>query len=376
MTIDNERTQQTVTHTESTPEDHAMRSNEDHPSRRVVPKRGSKRRRSRGRYKRMLRSLNKLMRENVHRRANKDEHCHISKRAQHNRRVVADIAMRRLHELGCPIEDVHHLKPRHEIMLKNDWLTRAENPLSPATYHLYVSVMHQVAIWIKKPSLFKDSMKYVPDGVSIQRTFVADKERFLAGVGKADIATMLQEGTELDERFGCLLTLITCFALRTEEALLFHPHSALQNGVIELKYGTKGGRDRVLYEVLTERQTTALKWAQRLVPNQYESMIPSRYSYKEYHNRYRTLCRKFGLTKKGRWGFTPHALRQLKLTEIYVAVAGGLPPVAGGTAADVSRERDMAARKVIAHYAGHGRHEISKSYLGGIETKPKSAPVD
>jgi hypothetical protein len=63
-------------------------------------------------------------------------------------------------------------------------------------------------------------------------------------------------------------------------------------------------------------------------------------------------------------------LRQLKFVEIYKAVAGGLPSVAGGTAADVTRERDIAARKAIAAYGGHGETRVGTGYVGAIVTKP------
>lgn len=382
MTIENERP-------EGSPQRRSVaESNQDHkpteynemkhriqlPNDVILPTPGSSDRPIKSRrYRSMVKTLNKLLNENAHRRANKSKDSHVGKKTQHNRRVILNAQFRTLHELGYHLEDVYHFKTKHEKILKEHWVRKR---CQPHTMRFYVSVMHVFAGWINKPWLFKDPAAFLPDRSFIARTYAADPEKFQAGVGSADLSKMLREATELDERYGCILSLCMFWALRVEEALLFHPHTANDGKMMKVFYGTKGGNPRVLHEMLTQKQYEVLEWAKTLVPTAHESMITATLSYEEYHTRFRTLCRKFGLTKKGRWGFTPQALRQLKFVEIYKTVTGALPPVAGGTAEDVTRERDLAGRKAVAEYAGHRRIAVSTAYIGAIVTKPERPAVD
>ncbi|MGI9293971.1 MAG: hypothetical protein ACR2PS_08300, partial [Pseudomonadales bacterium] len=92
----------------------------------------------RGRYKRMLKTQNKLLSENVHRRARKEKQHTVSKKTQHNRRVIINAAFDTLFLLGFHLENVYNFTVKHERVLIEHWTTR-EKPLEPKTLCLYIS---------------------------------------------------------------------------------------------------------------------------------------------------------------------------------------------------------------------------------------------
>jgi site-specific recombinase XerD len=161
------------------------------------------------------------------------------------------------------------------------------------------------------------------------------------------------------ERAAAIVALCRELGLRSREASQLDAKSALQQaekeGKAYLFKGTKGDRPREI--PISPNGLEALRQAARLQGEAANLMTEDRW--KEWSQRelkqIRTLAAK-------ETGAALHDLRAAYACERYQHLTGHLPKVAGGPGAD--READLAARLQIAAELGHGRIEVSNSYLG------------
>lgn len=151
------------------------------------------------------------------------------------------------------------------------------------------------------------------------------------------------------------------FGLRTKEGALLDARHAIQEaqktGHISITVGTKGGRPRKV-PITLDSQWKTLQKAMEIQGNHY-SLIPKEMTWAQFRAgelRYtRELLQRYGITRL-------HELRAVYACLRYEALSGNPPPVLGGRA---ERELDNVVRLQIAEELGHGRAEITNSYVGG-----------
>lgn len=177
----------------------------------------------------------------------------------------------------------------------------------------------------------------------------------------------------MSEQTKAILGLERAFGLRSKEAVLLDARSVIERvgvgGAFVLERGTKGGRPREI-EVRTAAQLEALREAARVQAGKY-SQIPDDKRYIEF----RTAL----YAEVVRLGIRQHGLRHAYAHELYEELTGVKPPVVAGIehkahrayiAAQLgvslaqARDIDNRARLQVARELGHGRKEISNSYLG------------
>ena len=179
----------------------------------------------------------------------------------------------------------------------------------------------------------------------------------------------------LPERLLAQIELQRNLGLRFEESCKINAITALsqaekQEKVI-IKEGTKGGRSREI-PITRQEQITALR-AAAAIQGRDRSMIPRDQTYREYKAHCYQISRENGLK-----GF--HQNRHEYAQSRYEAITGVSSPICSGvphgkghhlyvaSAANMSLSEatrlDAAARAVISAELGHGRIEISNSYLG------------
>lgn len=178
----------------------------------------------------------------------------------------------------------------------------------------------------------------------------------------------------VSERIGGLLDLQREFGLRFEESAKLNAARALtqaeRNGSVRILDGTKGGRARVVPLTRPEPQLAALRASAR-IQGEHRSLIPATQSYAEFRG---VAYREIASTS-----IHFHGERHSYAQDRYQVLVGAPCPVVAGVShrehhpylsrtlqistAD-ARERDHTARLQIALEMGHGRIDVTNSYLG------------
>ncbi len=189
-----------------------------------------------------------------------------------------------------------------------------------------------------------------------QRSFVRTESP--QGLDRA-LVTEAQKG--LDPRAAAILGLARELGLRAREASLIDAKGALREaiskGEIRITEGTKGGRARIV-PILDHRQVEALK-AAAAVQGKDGSMVPTGTSLKAFRGTLDTAREAI----KEVTGQGLHALRAAYAVDRYKSLTGADAPVVAGRRL-VDKATDHAAREIIARELGHGRTEVTASYLG------------
>ncbi|WP_286715714.1 integrase domain-containing protein [Marinobacter sp. tcs-11] len=162
----------------------------------------------------------------------------------------------------------------------------------------------------------------------------------------------------------CLL-----FGLRLKEASLLDHREALitliENQLIEVKYGTKGGRPRTVNVEPDELAIETLTRGAALQANHY-SIIPEDKKWIQFCrseiDRYRDHLKNVGINSY-------KELRAIYACRKYYLKTDIAPPVYGGKA---SKQLDSSVRKEIAEDLGHKRSSISNSYIGKSKNEKDS----
>lgn len=174
----------------------------------------------------------------------------------------------------------------------------------------------------------------------------------------------------VDCRLSALLELQRAFGLRFKESALLDAKSALQKALstssVEVEYGTKGGRPRVV-PVISEHQIQALQVAANIQGDAH-SMIPTNMNWSEYQSYcYRQMPHGF------------HGERHHYANERYEQLTGVPSPVRAnilrsdrfsyianklGLSLHEARKLDHQARRTVSEELGHSRISITNAYLG------------
>lgn len=287
-------------------------------------------------------------------------------KTRRERRVVIERALRDLHAAGLELRRLKNLRAKHVRQILTDWRARS---LKTSTLSSYVSHLRTLCAWLEKPQLIELLDEYIAaEPEMVRRRTVTDTDRSELAAG-LNIQETLTRARALDERFAAQLALIAAFGLRSQEAWLFRPHLAVaSDGGLHVRWGTKGGRPRVLPITLTPEHKALLAWACMFAATRAESMIPRGWSVQQWRRHYYGLCERIGLTRGG-LGVTPHSFRHGVLLDLYEWLAGVPASARGGTLAQVDVHADRAARELVALHAGHVERHIASAYLGGVRLK-------
>ena len=177
----------------------------------------------------------------------------------------------------------------------------------------------------------------------------------------------------VSDRLSALLGIQRELGLRFAESAKIDATRAMaqaeKNGVVRIQDGTKGGRARVV-PITRSEQLTALK-AAAAIQNNHRSLIPVGQTYAQFRAEAYREVEKTGITFHGERHYFAQARYQ-------TLVGAACPVVAGvphsqqhrvlsselGITIKEARALDHAARLQISNELGHGRIEITNSYLG------------
>lgn len=165
-------------------------------------------------------------------------------------------------------------------------------------------------------------------------------------------------------RVAAVLALARELGMRSEEAakadLTRLAQEAERCGQIDIREGTKGGRDAPRWVPVTADGRAALQAALAARPEGSRNLLRPGESYRSWREGELRAGREL-LHAHGARGF--HDARAAFACERYQSLTGyQAPAVAGHRGAD--RGADRAAREVIAAELGHGRADVARAYVG------------
>jgi integrase len=259
-----------------------------------------------------------------------------------------------------------NLGNRQVAFMVGRWVARG---LEPGTIQLFLSYLRTFVEWIGHSGMVLSAAEYVDDPARITRSFAAVEDKSWSAHGVIPDAK-IAEVSAFDAYVGCQLLMALRYNMRVREAIMCIPHAAEIDGQLEIKRGTKGGRQRFV-PIDTPEKRAALEAAKALVASGAHLGRPGR-TLKQNLRRFRYVMQRFGITKAD-LGVTAHGLRHEYANDRYQQFAGTPSPVRGG--APIEREADRTARLRVAEELGHSRGSISSAYLGGILRLSPDAPA-
>lgn len=199
------------------------------------------------------------------------------------------------------------------------------------------------------------------------------------GVGRSEVRETVPTGQDAKQvqsvadqlavdhpRTAATIAIERNLGLRAREAALIDSRAALKeaakNGKVNVTEGTKGGRGNNVdrYVPITKpEQWRALKDA-AAAQGKSKNLIPVGKTWVQHYNHNRYILNNYqGLIDK------QHDLRAAYACERYRELTGHEAPIcraAGESAPD--KETDKSAREIISRELGHGRIDVTNSYLG------------
>ncbi|WP_151637871.1 phage integrase N-terminal domain-containing protein [Noviherbaspirillum aerium] len=169
--------------------------------------------------------------------------------------------MRRLRELGHPVQKLTNVGDRHIRLVVRNWYL--ERGLNPKTIQNYVSRLKVVFSQMGKPNLVHGWQEYLPDvspDLLVVKTSAVKSKGFTAN--GVDVAKIIAEADRLNDRFGLMLRLELAFGLRREEVLHCRPWIADRGTDLRVYPGEgKSGRSRDI-PIESDHQRQILKYVQ------------------------------------------------------------------------------------------------------------------
>lgn len=250
-----------------------------------------------------------------------------------------------LRQIGFRLPGATSLKPKHVSALVAFW--KAEG-VADVTIRNRLGWLRWWAEQINKPGLLPaDNSAF---GLAERTPYQGNKAR------KADAETLARV---TDPRIRAALRLEAAFGLRREEALKFRPAVSIRGNRLALVPSTtKGGRYREI-EITDPRQLEVLEEVKALAGT--GSLIPAGTTYRDCLNRYKHQTRAAGLGNA-------HGLRHAYAQWRFRKLAGFPCPAAGGPTLDrmtpAMEKADRKARLQVSAELGHGRIDVTDTYLG------------
>lgn len=250
-----------------------------------------------------------------------------------------------LHGLGFKLKAAKNLAPKHITALVASW--KADG-IADATIRNRLGWLRWWGEKVGKPGLMpRDNEAYG----------LAERARFNGNRAKrADDATLANIE---NQRVRLALKLEAAFGLRREEVLKMRPALADNGDRLALRASwCKGGRYREI-PVTHPKQRALLDEVKALVGD--GSLIGDGQNYRQAVKAYENQLARAGL--RNAHGFR-HAYAQWR----YRQLTGWACPAAGGRTCDrmspEEQRRDHHARLQVSHELGHGRIDVTDTYLG------------
>lgn len=251
--------------------------------------------------------------------------------------------------LGFGLPNINGLKEKHIIAVVEHWRSNKQpKKLSNATLKNRAAVLRYLAVKLNKPNIVPTNDRL---GIG-KRSYVSKTSRAIHHPDFSKITdSFIRISLELQRVFG----------LRREESLKIRPYLADAGDYLILQPSwCKGGRGRAV-PIRTEEQRYWLDKAKELVKLENHSMIPFKKSYVQHRAVYDKQVNRAGLKKM-------HGLRHAYGQSRYKELTGWDAPINGGLKSDqLSAEQkqiDYHARMILTEELGHGREQITTSYLG------------
>ena len=250
-----------------------------------------------------------------------------------------------LKNMGYRLPAAASIKGKHVTALVAHWKTSG---LSDQTIRNRLTWLRWWAYQIGKPGLLpKNNDTY---GLAERGRFSGNKAKRLEGTALERVR---------DPRVQLALKLEAAFGLRREEALKLRPVLADRGDRIALKASwCKGGRYREI-PITHEKQRALLDEVRAVVGD--GSLIGTGRNYHQALKSYENQIIKAGISNA-------HGYRHAYAQWRYKVLTGWSCPAAGGPTVDAmtpaQAARDRAARFEISHELGHGRLDVTDTYLG------------
>jgi len=302
--------------------------------------------------------LKNIIRENNPRRAYSNRVA--SYETQARRAEIIHQGFRILWKLGCRLPSPRGFRERHMHKLGRYWEAQGYKDIQ-TRFSAFRTFGND---WLNRPGMIKASEVYVENPESVKRHYVSNVDRTWTGNG-VDVVAKIEEVANHDYRAGVILELCLTLGLRLAEALKLRPRESTMGTQLQVVYGTKNGRPRVVpieAGAVGHLQRVVLQKAQAIVGSVHESMIPRTESYVKYRTHIYYLCRKFGITRN-MLGVTAHGLRHEYAVAYFERHTGSQAPVRKPEA-DNSGELHQAVRRSLSKNLGHSRVSIVSCYLG------------
>jgi len=272
--------------------------------------------------------------------------CDGSYATRYARERILTLIANQLHELGFRDLRAQSLKPKHVEALVERWKREG---LSAGTIK---NRMTELRWWAEK--------------VAKQGVIAKGNDHY--GIARRHYVTNLSQARELtaedlakvtDPYTQFSLKLQAAFGLRREESIKIRPAWAdAGERLVLMDSWTKGGREREI-PIITPEQRALLEAAKRFAGS--GSLIPRKLSYRQQLNRFKSQCKQAGIRRV-------HGHRHFYAQLRYQQLTGYPCPARGGPTSKQltpeQKELDRAARMTLTAELGHGRAQVTATYLG------------
>ncbi|MBD1549528.1 phage integrase N-terminal domain-containing protein [Roseibium aggregatum] len=250
-----------------------------------------------------------------------------------------------LKAMGYRLPDAWSIRGKHINALVSRWKTAG---LSDQTVRNRLTWLRWWGYQVGKPGLLPKT----------NDTFgLAERGRFSGNKAKRLEGPALDRVT--DRRVQLALKLEAAFGMRREEALKFRPQLADKGDCLVMKASwCKGGRSREI-PLTHPKQRALLDEVKALVGD--GSLIGQGRNYYQALKSYENQLVKAGISNAHGYRHAYAQWRYKQLTGWSCPAAGG-PTVDRMTPAEADRDRD--ARMTVSHELGHGRLDVTDTYLG------------
>lgn len=251
-----------------------------------------------------------------------------------------------LHGLGYKLKAARNLAPKHVDALVSSWKA---NDISDATIRNRLGWVRWWAEKVGKAKMLPATNEIY--GLAMRQKFNGNKAQELS----RDLLA------KLDPRVSLALQAERLFGLRREEALKMRPVIADRGNRLVLQASwTKGGRYREI-PIWHERQRQLLDELRAICGD--GSLIEGGRNYVQALKFYENTIHKAGIRNA-------HGYRHRYAQWRYKTLTGWDCPAAGGPTLDLMTpeqvRRDRNVRFHISHELGHGRLDVTDTYLGRV----------
>lgn len=285
------------------------------------------------------------------------------KTKQEHKQIIISFCNLLWEELGYRSLQIYNLKPVHIKAAMQHWESKG---LSASSLQNYLVAIRHLCKWIGKAEICLRPKDYVSNAQSVKRIYVATENKSWDGredVSKTDLLNKVRA-----KNFRVYLQLLAqdALGLRRKEAICFKPHQHIINGKLSTQVfiteGTKGGRPRKPFELLTEEQLHFVEWIKTQIVDEDEFLGDPNLSLKQNLKVYSNTLYYLGITKNNA-GVTGHGLRAGFAISMMKALNGSVS-IIGEFVTTNTPEEEKGIRKVVSEMIGHSRTSVTSSYYG------------